>query len=238
MVTVPSLVKTENSNPYFFYNTHWFVLQTIPQTDSKIPKYLIYAGFKAHYRVLDWLVEWDINKGVQEDHRLFISNRTFAGLLFEHSHLVNEFLPKCLQMMNEINQALSWNSVVNSLHAELFFADKFKDMIILEQRERKKTNLSQFDRQELKTQGGFSRQVLLKPRSKTDNEHYTFKIRKYHYKTEACRKNADFIKRDVYNKNRFIPAKPLKLEKEDYGQLAEIYGGYEDGARLSEEVLL
>lgn len=134
MVTVPRLYPTEGTPSNFFYNTHFFVVQLVVPTEEILPVRLkIFAGFARHYRMIDYLQEWDINDGIDPTHRLKMNRTTYAVETFSQELLFGHFLPNLKLMMQELNTFV-WTRTANDIHADLFYADKFKDMINLSKR--------------------------------------------------------------------------------------------------------
>lgn len=131
MVTVPRLYATEGTPETFFYNTHYFTLQmVVPEEEREEVRFKIFAGFARHYRMIDYLKEWDINKDIPSSHRLKMNRTTWAVESFTREKMEDEFLPKLDLFMSQIN-TLVWTKLANDIHADLFYADKFKDMIHL-----------------------------------------------------------------------------------------------------------
>lgn len=160
MVTVPRLYKSSSAPDTFFYNTHYFVLQVIPGDQHSV-KFKIFAGFARHYRMIDYLKEWDINSDIPSNHRLKMNRTTYAVEQFGMDRMFDHFLPRLGEMMDEIN-TLVWTRKANDIHAELFFADKFKDMIILQQRGGKKP--------EHKNIKGYTMKSLVPEQTATEHE--------------------------------------------------------------------
>lgn len=144
LVTVPRLYNADGAPPNFFYNTHYFVVQVIiPTDDSLPPRFKIFAGFARHYRMIDYLQEWPINADIPATHRLKLNRTTYAVESFSQDLLFEDFLPRLEIMMNDINAHFEWTRLANDIHADLFFADKFKTIIRLSQLGLKKPKLKQ-----------------------------------------------------------------------------------------------
>lgn len=138
MVTVPRLYGTDDTPETFFYNTHYFTFQVImPDSAEEEVRFKIFAGFARHYRMIDYLQEWDLNADIPATHRLKMNRTTYAVDSFSKETLESDFFPRLETMMNEINTFV-WTRLANDIHADLFFADKFKDMINLQLQGRKK----------------------------------------------------------------------------------------------------
>jgi hypothetical protein len=132
MVTVPKLYASKETPDTFFYNTHFFVLQSIvPDNEEEPVRFKIFAGFARHYRMIDYLQEWDLNADIPATHRLKMNRTTYAVESFSQERLFEDFLPQLETMMNEVNTFV-WTRTANDIHADLFYADKFKDMIRLQ----------------------------------------------------------------------------------------------------------
>ena len=158
MVTVPRLYNTDETPETFFYNTHYFTFQVIvpdskeEQLAEEEVRFKIFAGFARHYRIIDYLQEWDLNADIPVTHRLKMTRTTYAVEHFSRERLESDFFPRLETMMNEINTFV-WTRLANDIHADLFFADKFKDMINLQLQGRTKPKQEQatrFTRNQLK----------------------------------------------------------------------------------------
>lgn len=134
LVTVPRLYATEETPKTFFYNTHFFTLQLFFDSEEKgrNPRFKIYAGFARHYRMIDYLREFDINADIEDNHRLKINRTTWAVDSFGEKEMFDDFLFNLEVMMDDINDNMAWTRKANDIHADLFYADKFKDMIFLQ----------------------------------------------------------------------------------------------------------
>lgn len=127
LATVPSILRGEEAPNIFIYNTHWFTVQLIP--DREVPSkgsVRIYAGFARHYRMVDYLGEWPINAEIPAEHRLKMNRTDWAGIDIPVERFTGEFLSKAEAFINEINDKMEWTALSNDLHAELWYADKFK----------------------------------------------------------------------------------------------------------------
>jgi predicted P-loop ATPase/GTPase len=116
LVTVPKLNNVPETSKYFFYNTHWFVVQVIVPEDydvskdidyvdkMKLHKFRIYAGFARHYRSIDYLHEWPQNANIPPNHRLKIARNNWAGVDISFDKFMDEFLEKSQQFMDEVRR--------------------------------------------------------------------------------------------------------------------------------------
>ena len=134
LVTVPRLYGTDETPKTFFYNTHFFTLQLLFDSTEEglVPRFKIFAGFARHYRMIDYLQDWDANAEIEDNHRLKINRTTWAVDSFGEQAMFDDFLANLEVMMDDINDNMAWTRKANDIHADLFYADKFKDMIFLQ----------------------------------------------------------------------------------------------------------
>lgn len=163
LVTVPRLYGTNDTPKTFFYNTHFFTLQLLfdSEEEGSHPRFKIFAGFARHYRMIDYLQDWDINVKIEDNHRLRINRTTWAVESFGEHAMFEDFLPNLERMMDEINTHGAWTRTANDIHADLFYADKFKDMIFLQSHGLTKPRQEQAKR--------YSLNSLLVNRAETEN---------------------------------------------------------------------
>jgi len=215
LCTIPRFLKEDDTPRNFFYRTHWFVIQVVHECEIESPCFRIYAGFARHYRMIDYLSPWQVQDHVPLSHPLKIDHSLYAGVDMTFDTL-SEFLRKTSVMIDEINFTLTWGKMVNDLHKELFFADKFADMIEMYKLENKKKGavekIEDFNYEE-----GIFDIKLVKDRSLDEQGGYHLICRKYFYDEKNCAENALMMRNVAYGKHD-QPAKPLKIS-EDYGVL-------------------
>jgi hypothetical protein len=99
----------------------------IPDREEPMKGFVrIYAGFARHYRMVDYLGEWNLNRDIPANHRLKMDRTNWAGIDIPLERFTGEFLDKAETFINEINEKMEWTRLANDLHAELWYADKFK----------------------------------------------------------------------------------------------------------------
>jgi len=122
LVTVPRITRAPEAPSFFFYNTHWFVVQVIPpRAPETLSRFKIYSGFARHYRyghssstvvtlllkllidrVIDYLQEWEINSDIPDHHRLKMNRTLYAGEDIEYSVFLDTFLTKLEVFIDEV----------------------------------------------------------------------------------------------------------------------------------------
>jgi hypothetical protein len=215
LITVPRFLKEDDTPKNFFYRTHWFVIQVVKECEIESPCFRIYAGFARHYRMIDYLTKWDIQYNIPDEHPLKIDHSVYAGVDMSMESLMR-FMFKLSHMMEEINFSLKWNKMVNDIHKEIFFADKFRDMIEMYKLENKKNGVLERIEDFNYEEGIFDIPLLLDSAYKEYGS-YHITTRKYYYKEEDCIKNSQIMRSAAYGKHN-KPAKPLWFA-EDYGFL-------------------
>jgi hypothetical protein len=134
---------------------------------------------------------------------------------------------------------MAWTLKANDLHAELWYADKFKDMVILKRREEAKAAANKTAAAVPDgTPSGDDTVVVVStgaedttaprtdqvpyferwntPLAVPSDGSYKLVVRRFHYKSEDCTRNANVIMHDVYGKLHHSPATPLILDEEEY----------------------
>ena len=104
LVTVPKMYKAPGASKYFFYNTHWFTVQIIPNREEGTYAFVIISGFARHYRTIDYFTEWPENTNIPSDHRLKMNRQTWAGTDIPESVFMDVFLARLELMMQQVSR--------------------------------------------------------------------------------------------------------------------------------------